>query len=484
MNDSIHPENNDNIQPQNEEVNKSDIADSSEHTENTPNAEKELPDGNCEPNEACEDTQSSYNDSDEVVSDDTGYEADGELEEEFTHSSHSKIHSPKKIDDVLSKLRLFLANAIYSFLKLDKKKRNKLIATYTIVFVLVVLVLTDIIPVLPNSYHRSYVGNQYTVGDTGRSTIASYRKGVIYAHDGSVMCFGPDMKLLSEIDTFSGTPFVRTNGDGAIVYAKNGNKALVMTSEKNQKIVTSEETIISASVNEKGDHILVTKEAGYTACVSASDYDSKSIYKWHTGNNILDTAISPNGRSIVASVIEYSDTSLYTKLVFLDVTRKDPVMEIPLDSNLAMELVFFDDNTVLAIGDGFTTAYTPGGNQKWQIDYDGKLLKTYDISEDGTVAFLFNRYNSSLSESFVEIYSTRGKRVGSYQSSENVRSISLNNNYCLLVLDGFTVLLDSDGDVKKTKKLNKEYFGLELYQNYNFALGTASGVVETVSVRH
>jgi len=474
MTDSIHPENNDIIQPQNEELNTTDtvveIDEYDDVQESYDESEEEISDsGNDEP---CDEVQS-YEDDLQISSDE---EAD-----DLTYDSTEKS---KNETSFMSNLKIVLASVIYKFSKLDKKKRNKYITIYTIIFVLVVLILSDIIPVLPNSYHRSYVGNQYTVGETGRSASASYRKGVIYANDGSVMCFGPDMKLLSHIDTFSGTPYIRTSGDGAVVYTKNGNKALVMSNEKKQKIVNSDEAIISASVNKKGDYILVTKEAGYTACVSAFNYNSQALYKWHTGNNILDTAISPNGQNIVASVIEYSDTSLYSKLIFLDVASKEPLAQIELNANLALELAFLDDNTVVAIGDSFTTAYTPKGNQKWHIDYDSKLLKTYDVSDDGTIAFLFNRYNSALSESFVEIYNTRGRKVGSYKSPENVRGISLNNDYCLLTLESATVLIDSDGDVKKTKKLTKEYSGLELYQNYNFALGVSNGVVEIVSVRH
>ena len=477
MTDSIHPENDDILQPESENINKSDINDASDLIENDTLSEENLSQEIQE--DAYQNDDASYEYEEEVLP-----EENIDSEEISTEDDTLAIEPKENKGAAFSALKLFLANKIYAFSKLDKKKKVRLITTYSVIFILTFLILTDLIPILPNSYHRSYVGNQFTIGQTSHSKSVSYRKGVIYAKSGSVMCFGPDMELLSRIDTFDGKPYVRTNGDGAIVYAKNGNKALVMTSEKDYNIVESAEMIISASVNNDGGYVLVSKEAGYTACVSAYNADRKCIYKWHTGNNILDTAISPDSKNIVASVIEYSDTSLYSKLVFLNTSKKEPVMQIELDSCLATELVFLNSNTVVAIGDTFTTAYTPDGNEKWHIDYDGRLLSTYDISDDGTIAFLFNRYNSALSESFVEIYNARGKRVGKYNSPDNIRTISLNNNYCLLTFDDSTVLIDKDGDDKKTKPLKNEYSNLILFENYNFAFSTLNGVAEILSVRH
>ncbi len=477
MTDSIHPNNDDITQPEIENINNSDIVDSTDLTQT---------DADCKENTLPDNEDEAY------ISDDDAYECEEEessyieepCENECVEEEIADSEPTKKEDNILSKAKLFVANKIYEFSKLEKNKKIKKATTYLIIFILAVLILTDIIPILPNSYHRAYVGNQYTIGETTQSTSANYKKGVIYAKSGSVMCFGPNMKLISQIDSFDGKPYIRTNKDCAIVYAKNGNKAIIMTSQEDYNIVESEETIISASVNNDGDYVLVGKEAGYTACVSAYNSKQKCLYKWHTGNNILDTAISPNAENIVASVIEYSDTSLYSKLVFLNTSQKEPIMQIELDSCLATELLFLDSKTVVAIGDTFTTAYTPDGNEKWHINYDGRILNTYDISDDGNIAFLFNRYNSALSESFIEIYNARGKKIGNYNSPENVRTISLNNNHCLLTLDDSTVLIDKDGDAKKVKPLKKEYANIVLFENYNFAFSTSNGVAEILSVRH
>lgn len=385
---------------------------------------------------------------------------------------------------VLSRFKLFVAQKIYAFGQLDKKQKRKRIFISAVVLVLLVLIFTDIIPILPNSYHRSYVGNKYTLGETMGNDVEKYGDNVLYASGGSVICFGPDMSPESTIDTFSGTPIIRTTGEGAIVYSKNGDTALVMTSPDKYKLVDSDEAIISASVNEDGDYILVTVEAGYKACLSAYNSTGQSLYKWHTGSNIIDTAISPDGAEIVASVVEYSQTDIYSKLVFLNTSSKTPVKEVKLDSCIASELVFADANTLIAFGDAFTAAYTPNGSLKWNIDYGGKLLKTYDISDEGNIAFLFNRYNSDLSESRIEIYNTRGKLTGEYDSKSNVRSISINNDFCLLSLDKQTILTDNDGDVRKSKKVDAEYSKMVLYDNYNFAFGINDSIAEILSVKH
>lgn len=428
---------------------------------------------------------------DEEIQETEEYNADEseyEYDEEEAAEQEDDIEDAQEDDDnsngIFSAIRYFIASKIYAFSQLDKRKRRNRIVTFIAIVLLAVLIMTDIIPILPNSYHRSYVGNQHTLGETRGSTASQYGKGVLYASPHSVMCFGPDMELISKVDTFPGTPLVRTNGDGAVVYTRNGSNALVMSSAKKYQLVDSKEEIISASVNDDGDYILVTKEAGYTACVSAYTSSMQLLYKWHTGNNVLATALSPDGTDIVASVIEHSDTDVYSKLIFMNTGSKTPVKEVVLESNIATELVFVDSGTVIAFGDSFTSAYTPNGNLKWQIDYEGKDLRTYDLSDDGNIAFLFSRYTSGLSQSRLEIYNNRGRRTGAYDSAENVRAISVNNDYCLLALEDKTILTDNDGDVRKVKKHSATYSKLVLFQNYNFAFGINDSVAEIVSVKH
>ncbi len=429
------------------------------------------------PDEEIQETE----DAEEYNDDESEYEYD---EEEVIEQEQDAQEDDDKSKGVLSAIRYYIASKIYAFSQLDKRKRRNRIVAFIAIVLLAVLIMTDIIPLLPNSYHRSYVGNQYTLGETRGSTATQYGKGVLYASPHSVMCFGPDMELISKVDTFPGTPLVRTNGDGAVIYTRNGNNALVMSSAKEYQLVDSKEEIISASVNDDGDYILVTKEAGYTACVSAYTSSMQLLYKWHTGNNVLDTALSPDSTDIVASVIEHSDTDVYSKLIFMNTGSKTPVKEVVLESNIAVELVFVDSGTVIAFGDSFTSAYTPNGNLKWQIDYEGKDLRTYDLSDDGNIAFLFSRYTSGLSQSRLELYNNRGRRTGAYDSAENVRAISVNNDYCLLALEDKTILTDNDGDVRKVKKHSATYSKLVLFQNYNFAFGINDSVAEIVSVKH
>ena len=97
---------------------------------------------------------------------------------------------------------------------------------------------------------------------------------------------------------------------------------------------------------------------------------------------------------------------------------------------------------------------------------------------------MFNKYNSALSESKIEIYKTSGRKSGEYNSELNVRAISINNGYCLLSHDSETTLLDNDGDVKKVKTVEYEFDKAVLYQNYNFAFSINNSVAEVMSVRH
>ncbi len=366
----------------------------------------------------------------------------------------------------------------------SKKKFIKNIVMILLAITFVLLILFDYIPILPNAYHRSYVGNTYTVGQTQSSDFDKFGDSVIYASNGSVMCFGPDMSLQSKINAYSGVPIVRTNGSYAIIYYKNSKNVLYISDKQNYRKSQASDTILSASVNKRGYYILVTTESGYNACLTAYDKSNKSIYKWHTNYDIIDSALSPDGKHMVAAVLDYSDTGVCSKLIFFDTTETKPIKEVKCDNNVVSEVYYFDNDNFIAFGNSYTAGFNSIGTQKWRIDYSGKNLKTYDIDSDGQFGLVFNKYNSDLSDSTVEIYNTDGKRKGLYNSKNNVRYISANNGYYLLSLDKETVLLDNGGVVVKIKDTDADFQKAVLYKNYNFAFSITDSVATLMSVKH
>ncbi|MBR5506456.1 MAG: hypothetical protein IKV88_00225 [Clostridia bacterium] len=419
--------------------------------------------------------------------DDDSAESDTDMYEYAVTDSETdelSTESVKKKKERFIGLKRYLANKIYEFNSLTKKQKTIRTTVFSAIFIFVILVMTDIIPILPNSYHRSYVGNYYVLGETMGSDVKRIGDGVIYASEGTVICFGPDMKIKNRISTSGGIPQINSNGDSAVVYSKNGNDILVMKNMNKYDIKSFSENIYSAKVNSHADYILLTSEAGYKSCLSAYSSSHKLLYEWHTNLNILDMAFSDSSKYIVASTVEYDEASVNTKLIFIDTSSNKPVSEYELPNQAVSEVFFTDDNSVIAIGDMSATGFTAYGHRKWEISYADKNLKSYDYCGDGMIAFLFNKYNSELSESTIEIYSTSGKFKGKYESKENVRSVSCNNGYCLLLLDKGTVLLDDDADAKKTKVLKDDFHKVILYENYNFAFGIRDNTAEILSVKH
>lgn len=366
----------------------------------------------------------------------------------------------------------------------NKKSMFKNIMILVIILIVAALIFFDYIPILPNAYHRSYVGNTYTVGQTQSSDFAKFDKSVLYASNGTVMCFGPDMSLQNKISAYSGVPNIRTNGSYAVIYYSNSKNVLYISGQQNYKKYQATDTVIGASVNKNGYYTLVTNESGYNACLTAYDKNHKSFYKWHTNFDIIDSAVALDGKHIVAAVLDYSDSGVCSKLIFFDTTETKPIKEVRCENNIVSEVCYFDNDNFIAFGNSYTSGFNSVGTQKWRIDYSGKNLKTYDIDTDGEFGLVFNKYNSDLSDSTVEIYNSDGNRKGIYNSKNNVRYISANNGYYLLSLDKETVLLNSGGIVKKVKETNSDFQKAVLYKNYNFAFSVTDSVATVMSVKH
>ncbi len=400
---------------------------------------------------------------------------------EITAVSDEEPVLDEKLIDGLNKR---IKKAYYSFDRLPREKRKKYVTVAVVCFVVVMLIFTDLIPILPNAYNRFYVGNSQTIGETQAAVFDNLGDNVIYAAGGRLMIFGPDMSCKLNAEAPTGTPMIETDGDNAIVYYENLSKALIITNKDNAKTIDVKETIKAASITSGGYYGIVRYEPGYESCVEVFAKGGSLIYKWHTNNPIIDISVSDNGKYMVASGYEIKSGSVSGKVMFFDLSVDKPLKELVLNSNIVPEVKFLDNSTAVVFGDKYTCAYSPKGSQLWRIEYNSRVPKSYDIAPNGDIAYIFDRYTSSLSESTVEIYNKNGTRQGVYNCKENVRYISCNNNYVLLSLDRQTILLDDDADVVKIKNTSKDFKKAVLYKNYNFAFSITDGTAEIMSVKH
>jgi len=412
---------------------------------------------------------------------------EAQTQNEETENNPKVIPFSSKKDyhkNFIEKIILKISTVISEIRSAEPKKRVKILSVYSSVALVIILILTDIIPILPNAYNRFYVGNSYVIGETQGGIYDKMGENIIYVGNGSIMSFGPDMNCDFKKETVIGVPKLETSGDNALVHYKNSKDAVLIANNNEFKKLEMSDEITGAAISDSGYYGFVTKEAGYKSCVNIFKPDGKSFYKWHTNNPIIDISVSNNGKNMVAASYTYKSNAMSGKLIFFDTNTSEPVKEVVTGSNIFSEVKFINNDVIVAFGDMFTAAYTYKGVMKWRVDYSGRTLKSYDISENGAIAFIFDRYSSELSESTVEIYNSQGRLKGKYESKDNVKYVSANNGRFLLSLDRHTVLLNSSADVMKKRKTQKDFRKAVLYDNYNFAFSVSDSVAEILSVNH
>lgn len=444
-------------------------------------------------NEHIDQIEEEITETEEVVSDDipvndTNDEAINEEEqtekenvEEDAEEIADDVYEEESIDEKLSnKFR----NLLYSINRIPTEKRVKVITFFSVIAFITLLILTDIIPILPNAYNRFYVGNSYVIAETQNAVFDKVNGNIVYAASGTIKSFGPNMDCKFSYDAPTGTPLIETNGSNAIVYYENSNDVFLITNGDVIKKINIEEKIKGAYVTSHNYYGIVRDEPGYVSCVEVFKKSGSSLYKWHTNSSIIDIAISESGKYMVASAYEADKNSASTRLIFFDLSIDKPIKEIVLGGNMISEVRFTNSDTVVAFGDIYTQAYSANGTPSWRIDYKGRIPKSYDIGKNSEIAFVFDRYSSSLSESTVELYDKNGNLQGIYDSKDNIKYISCNNGYVLLSLDRRTVLLDNDADVVKIKNTQNDFKKAVLFDNYNFAFSISDGNAEIMSVKH
>ena len=114
-------------------------------------------------------------DNNDLVSDDINKETPDNLE------ANEEIEQTRKIAKITAlqvkkeksyhksfaeKIIIKINDKISEIKNAEPKKRMKILSSYFALMLIIVLILTDIIPILPNAYNRFYVGNSFVIGET------------------------------------------------------------------------------------------------------------------------------------------------------------------------------------------------------------------------------------------------------------------------------------------------------------------------------
>ncbi len=165
------------------------------------------------------------------------------------------------------------------------------------------------------------------------------------------------------------------------------------------------ESIICADVSRSGVFALVTKSETNNARLIVLSPDGKTLHKWKSVSyKISDVSVSPSGKYVAICGLSAQNGNLVSTVILQRVGAKENLKEYTFADTLITDIAFDGNSRLVVVGDDLA-AYISIKNDKDNkiYGYDGRVLNSYDISEDGELALVFSAHSDGRNSSVVVI---------------------------------------------------------------------------------
>jgi len=242
------------------------------------------------------------------------------------------------------------------------------------------------------------------LADADTMQYALYNDYLLCADKASLMAYNKNGESEWAIAMSTKQPILKVKGNYILLAEKGGSKVSVFVDKKMIYSSDTENPIVSASISESGDAVVVTEKKQYKGSVIVFNNKGEEVFVWNSGSHdILDADIQASTRKLAIAMLD-TEKGVRSYINFFDITEKEPYAAPEFEDTLVFDIEFLGD-TLNAVADNKLTGLTGRGKVSWTTEMEGKKLSKYALSESGFKTVMFD--NSVSAE--IQILDKKGK---------------------------------------------------------------------------
>jgi hypothetical protein len=212
------------------------------------------------------------------------------------------------------------------------------------------------------------------------------------------------------------SPALNASGDYAVVYDVGGRELKVVKGETllHELTLPEEESLLCATINEKGWVAVTSKASGYKGVVTVYNRDFESVLTIRLSSRyISDAVVTPDSRGVYLVSPGQADGAFENTLLYYTISsREEPTRTISLGSNVVLSIrsagrcwILGDKSVMILDSSGVITA---------SYDYKGQYLKMGSLQGDGYAALYLSPSSSGSTGTLVTVGSD-GRAYGALE---------------------------------------------------------------------
>ena len=345
----------------------------------------------------------------------------------------------------------------------EKKKQESgaLRTVFRVLILLVLLFLVVMIILFKRGIRLGDLFHSRTLAPEAQTELF-YENGTVFAGiDGGlavastscVQVIDNNGTSVLSVNVIMSKPVISSGGAAAVAYDAGGNSVLVMKANGLLYKLTSDQTVISASVNDDGWLALCTEDSGYDGRVTVYDASGSEVYKWYSGSGyIVSAAVSPNDKNLAAASVATTGSSV----AFMSLSSTDETAKYEADNSVALEIAYRDNETAgLLTSDSYLLLDTKTGKSKADTAASGAYLQGYSFASDKFAVIASSPYQKGTG-AMIDAIGSDGTVAAEINFGKTINGVSAAGNYVAVL---------SSGDITVYKVYNKETSVYAEYQD-------------------
>lgn len=273
------------------------------------------------------------------------------------------------------------------------------------------------------------------------------------------------------------SPALNSAGEYAVVYDVGGQQLKVIGGEKllHELELPTEESLLCATINDKGWVAVTSKVSGYKAVVTVYNPDFESVLAIRLSSRYISEAVvTPDCRGVyLISPGQEGGAFENTLLYYTFSSREEPTKEVSLGSNVVLSILSGDKCWIL--GDESLLILDSSGVITTSYDYEGQYLKMGTLQGNDYAALFLSRSASG----------SAGNLVTVNDDGEEIGRLPLEGQTLAMAAQGNDIAVLTTSDIITTNKKLEKYRAepnqrgirnLAMYEDGSVALVSSASV--------
>ena len=249
-----------------------------------------------------------------------------------------------------------------------------------------------------------------------------YRKGLAVAGNTGVTIFSATGRQLVSHGIQYNDPVAVGSGKYLLVYERGGKQYSLYNANTQMHTGETEYPILGAAVSNSGMYALISSASDANSAVYLYNNRFALINIYKKGGNVLDAAISADGRRIALLTVSPSEGGVSTSVMLAEPGKGEAIAERVIASSLGIRCHFTEADKLVVLTTTGLGYLSNSGELEFFYDFEGKIPAVADICEDGVAICL---KKSAISEkNIIIIFDKSGKIVYNDVIPENISSLA------------------------------------------------------------